>query len=70
MNKSDCKQEKISSRALGFIVLPFALLVAFAGFMVIPIIGIIFALPLLGFAGILLAAPESKVCRLITGKIS
>jgi hypothetical protein len=49
--------------------MPFALLIAFAGFMVIPILGVIFALPVLGFAIILVAAPESKVCRLISGKI-
>ena len=69
MNKTDCQREKISSRTLGFILLPFALLIAFAGFMVIPIIGVIFALPVLGFAIILVAAPESNVCRLISGKI-
>jgi hypothetical protein len=48
--------------------MPFALLIAFAGFMVIPILGVIFALPVLAFAFILVAAPESKVCKLITGK--
>lgn len=69
MNKSDCQREKISSRTLGFILLPFALLIAFAGFMVIPIIGVLFALPVLAFALILVAAPESKVCRLISSKI-
>jgi len=69
MNKTDCQREKISSRTLGFILLPFALLIAFAGFMVIPILGVIFALPVLAFAIILVVAPESKVCRLISGKI-
>jgi uncharacterized metal-binding protein len=68
MNRTDCQREKISSRTLGFILLPFALLIAFAGFMVIPILGVIFALPVLGFAVILVAAPESKVCRLIRGR--
>ena len=69
MNKTDCQQEKISSRTLGLILLPFALLIAFAGFMVIPVVGVIFALPVLVFAIILIAAPESKVCRLISDKI-
>ena len=68
MNKTDCQQEKISSRTLGFILMPFALLIAFAGFMVIPIVGVVFALPVLVFAIILVAAPQSKVCKLITGK--
>ena len=70
MNKTDCQKEKISSRTLGFILLPFAFLIAFAGFMVIPIVGIIFALPVLAFAAILIVAPESKVCRLISDKIN
>ena len=54
---------------MGFILLPFALLIAFAGFMVIPIVGVVFALPVLAFAAILIAAPESKVCRLISEKL-
>ena len=70
MNRSDCKQEKISSRTVGIILLPFALLIALAGFMVIPIVGVIFALPVLLLSGILIAAPESKVCRLISEKFS
>ena len=69
MNKADCKREKISNRTIGFVILPFALLIAFAGFMVIPIVGLIFALPVIGLAAILIAAPESKVCRLISDKI-
>ena len=70
MNKTDCVREKISSRMVGFILLPFALLIAFAGFMVIPIVGVLFSLPVLGLALILIAAPQSKVCRLITRKIN
>lgn len=69
MNKSDCEKEKISSRTVGLILLPFGLLIAFAGFMVIPVLGVIFAVPILGLAIILIAAPQSKVCRLITEKI-
>jgi hypothetical protein len=69
MDKMDCAREKISSRTVGLILLPFALLIAFAGFMVIPILGIIFALPVLVLAIMLIAAPESKVCKLITGKL-
>ena len=69
MKRADCLREKISARTIGFIVLPFGLFIAFAGFMVIPIVGIIFALPVLGLAAILIAAPESKVCRLINNKI-
>ena len=69
MNRSDCVREKISSRVVGLILLPFALLIAFAGFMVIPIVGVLFSLPVFGLSAILIAAPQSKVCRLITSKI-
>jgi len=70
MDRTDCKREKISMRTVGFIMLPFALLISFAGFMVIPIVGVLFALPVLALAIILIAAPESKVCQLISGKIN
>jgi len=69
MNKMDCLREKISSRMVGFILLPFALIIAFAGFMVLPVIGLFFSLPVIALSIILIAAPESKVCRLITKKI-
>jgi hypothetical protein len=70
MNKIDCLREKISSRMVGFILLPFALIIAFAGFMVLPVIGLFFSLPVIALSIILIAAPESKVCRLITKKIN
>jgi hypothetical protein len=38
--------------------------------MVIPIIGVLFAFPVLALAFILIAAPESKVCRLISSKLN
>ena len=69
MNKSDCVREKISSRTVGLILLPFAFIIAFAGFIVLPVLGVFFALPVLALAVILIAAPESKVCQLITKKI-
>ena len=69
MNKMDCLREKISSRMVGFILLPFALIIAFAGFMVLPVIGLFFSLPVIALSIMLIAAPESKVCRLITKKI-
>ena len=68
MEKSDCVQEKMSSRMLGFIILPFGLLLAVVSFFLLPIFGLIFALPVLILAVMFIAAPESKVCRLLTGK--
>lgn len=53
---------------IGFIILPFGLLLAVASFFLLPIFGLIFALPVLILAVMFIAAPESKVCRLLTGK--
>lgn len=67
MNNTDCKSEKISSRSLGILLLPLALVIAFFGSLVLPIIGLFFAVPLLLMSIILLFAPESKACKLIRG---
>jgi hypothetical protein len=68
MDRTDCLRDKLSSRTVGFILLGFSLIIAFAGFLIVPVLGVFFAMPLLVLAGVFIAAPESKVCRLITGK--
>ena len=68
MNQTDCNSEKISSRTLGLIFLPLALLLSFIGGLVLPVVGFFFALPLLIISGVFLFAPESKACQLIRGK--
>ena len=69
MNKLDCFSEKMSSRTLGFVLLPLALFLAFIGGIVLPVVGFFFALPLLIMSGVLLFAPESNACRLIADKV-
>ncbi len=68
MNKSECQSEKISSRTVGLLILPLALLLGFIGFVIVPVLGVFFALPLFVLSGMFLVAPESKVCKLILGK--
>ena len=68
MNKDSCAKERISSRTLGLILLPVGLLLVLAGFLLLPVVGFVFAIPILVLSGLLLAAPQSRVCRLITGK--
>jgi hypothetical protein len=70
MNKIECFSVKMSSRTLGVFILPFAFFLAVVGGIVLPVIGFFFALPLLVMSGVLLLAPESKACRLITEKVS
>ena len=68
MNQNDCFNERLSTRTIGVFILPFGLLLAFASFFFIPIFGLIFALPILLLATAFIAAPESKACRLLSGK--
>ena len=66
MNKIECFSIKVSSRVLGFVVLAISLLLAFIGALIIPFVGAFFALPLVIFGGVLIFAPDSKACKLIS----
>ena len=66
MNKIECFSIKISSRVLGLVVLAISFLLAFVGALLVPVIGLFFATPLMILAGVLLLAPESKTCKLIS----
>jgi len=65
MNRLDCETEKISSRTIGLFLLPLALGLAFIGFLILPLVGLFFSIPLFILAVTFLAAPESKVCRVL-----
>lgn len=66
MNNIKCLSEKLSARALGILLLPLTIFLAFIGGIILPVIGFFFALPLVIMSGALLLVPESKACRLIT----
>jgi hypothetical protein len=70
MDKISCITEKYSSRVIGLIILPLALALGFLGFLIIPVLGLIFSVPLFILAFAFIAAPESNVCRLILRKDS
>ncbi len=65
MERKDCVDEKISSRTIGILILPLALFLGVIGFVLVPVFGLLFSVPLFILAGVFLAAPESKVCKLI-----
>ncbi|MGD8368897.1 MAG: hypothetical protein PVG78_14765 [Desulfobacterales bacterium] len=67
MNKEQCTSEKISSRTVGIIILPLALFIGFFGALIVPVLGAFFAVPLLILAGVFIAAPQSRVCKLLLG---
>jgi hypothetical protein len=66
----DCLTEKYSGRAIGLILLPLALALGFLGFLIVPVVGLIFSVPLFILAFTFIAAPESKVCKFILKKDS
>ncbi len=68
MNKYDCKSEKVSSRTVGLIMLALAVIIGGIGGVIIPVLGFVFAVPLLILAGLFFFAPETKVCQLILHK--
>jgi hypothetical protein len=70
MNKFDCISEKYSSRAIGLILLFLAFALGFLGFLIVPVVGLVFSVPLFILAFTFIAAPESKVCKLILKKNS
>ena len=53
---------------IGLIILPLAMALGLLGFLILPVVGLFFAVPLFILAFMFLAAPESKVCRLILRK--
>ena len=68
MNKTDCASEKLSSRAIGVMILPLVLFLGVICNVVLPILGSVFVLPLLILSGVLIFAPESRVCRFINSR--
>ena len=65
MNKTDCKNERVSSRTVGIIFIVLSLLLLSVGLVVLPVVGFIFAIPLLVLGVGMIAAPQSKACRLV-----
>jgi hypothetical protein len=45
MDKISCITEKYSSRVIGLIILPLALALGFLGFLIVPVVGLIFSVP-------------------------
>ena len=68
MKKIDCEVEKISSRTIGLFILPLALALGALGFLILPVVGLFFSIPLFILSIGFLAAPESKVCKLLLGR--
>ena len=70
MDYTDCISERYSARTIGVVVLALGLGLAALGFLILPVVGLLFAIPLLGLSALLLVAPQSRACRLITQKVN
>ncbi|BBO90325.1 hypothetical protein [Desulfosarcina ovata] len=68
MNRQDCVNQKWSSRTIGIIILPLAIALGALGFLILPVVGLFFAIPLFILSFAFITAPESNICRLILNK--
>ena len=65
MNKTDCQLERISNVTVGFFLTIIGLISTLIGRMIVPVIWLLFTVPVLIVAGIFLVSPRSKACRII-----
>jgi len=65
MDDNECKQERFSSRTIGFVFLVASILLFVIGLVLLPVVAFNFAIPLIVIGVVMLLAPESKACRMI-----
>ena len=68
MNKNECRLERISNVSIGFILFGVGLFFTIIGITVLPVIGLMIAVPVFVIAGIFLFSPRSKACSIIAQK--
>ncbi len=69
MNKNECQNERLSSRTVGIIIIVASLLLFAIGSVIIPVVGSLFAIPFLILGIGMIAAPDSKACKLVMDKL-
>ncbi len=69
MNKTECQNERLSTKTVGMLVIVASVLLLTIGLLLLPIVGFFFAIPLLILGIGLVAVPESKTCRLVMSGI-
>jgi hypothetical protein len=68
MNKTECKLERVSNITIGFFLLIIGVMFTLIGIMIVPVIGLLVAIPVLIVAGVFLASPRSRACAIIAQK--
>ena len=69
MDKNECQKERLSTKTVGIVIIVASVLLLTIGLLLLPIVGFFFAIPLLILGIGMVAAPESKTCRLIMSGI-
>ena len=68
MDKTDCRLERVSNVLVGLVLMMFGLIFTLIGITLIPVIGLLIAIPVLILAGVFLASPRSKACATLAQK--
>ena len=69
MKALDCKLERVSNAMVGAILILIGLIFTLLGLTVVPLIGLLIALPAFVMGGIFVLAPRSRACALVTQKV-
>lgn len=69
MKALDCKLERVSNAMVGAILVFIGLIFTLLGLTVIPLVGLLIAIPAFVMGGIFVLAPRSKACALMTQKV-
>lgn len=70
MDANDCQRDRFSTRTIGIFILLISVLPLLVGLLIVPVLGFILAIPIIILAVMMIAAPESRTCRLIREGIS
>jgi hypothetical protein len=69
MKLSDCKLERVSNAMVGFVLIFIASIFTFVGLTLLPVFGLLIAVPL-GILGVFFVlAPRSRACTLMIQKV-
>jgi len=69
MKPLDCKLERLSNTMVGAILFFFGMVFTLLGLTIIPVIGLLIALPVITMGTIFILAPRSGVCTLMAQKV-
>jgi len=69
MKPLDCKLERLSNTMVGAILFFFGMVFTLLGLTIIPVIGLLIAVPVIIMGAIFTLAPRSGVCTLMAQKV-